>query len=312
MESLLTPEIESSTISPYFKFEFDDGGVYYASNDLERGPRQWYRIQGDKIEMFDLEYTIVSYKEDQLELLAYLKRIKEYYKLILIRKESYDSIWKLRKPSAELHPSTRAIFKGNFHLYDYLFSNFNTPKEFADYYMLNSYNAPPIPPKTDELYTAKIIIDKIGNVFVQQLTVLPEINSRQTERLKRKIEKTSEYWIPATQNGKNKIDTLTITFARRSAASIDIKSRALDHFKKAYSSYQNGEYAAAVRYCTNAISLDNKRFQFYLLRAAANLKLNEYDKYCEDVVSGHSLNPFVQLTNTEIVDGKVLEINCRN
>jgi hypothetical protein len=310
MESLLTPEIESPFISTYFKYEFDgEDNVYYATNEFERGQGGKYSVKGDTIKMIGYTYTVTSYENDQLQIETKLALTKLIHTTTLVRKEKYDGLWKLRGGDGQKLKSL-PVFTGNFNLYDYLFSNYNTLRDFQKYAPLQSYLSAPTPPRHDIFLRVDLIVDSTGSVSVRDIKTAPEMNEKKTARLKKKMESTSGYWIPAHTGGKKETQLLTLTFVNRGKTSLHLKNRAIQYFRMAYQHFQKADYQGAIQRCTDAISLDQTRFQFYVLRAVCHIKLEDIDKYCKDVFMANNLNPFVSLENTEIVNGEALLIRC--
>lgn len=310
-ESLLPIEIESTSNSPYFKYEFlPEGLVCYASNEFERGECSEFVLKNNQLSMFSWTYTILNYEDGKMELQLDTKWNR--HTTTLVKKEKYDSLWKLYAPSEHIKSGQTAIFKGNFHLHEYLFSNFKRPDAYATaqsniYYYTES--ALP-PPKEDLILKINLIVDYVGNVVVNKVEGIPSIKIRQVDKIRRKLENTSGYWIPAESSGKNVNDTLDLTFVKRGVTSLEIKGKSIQLYYKAYTLFQKGDCFGAVRYASEAITLDGNKFQFYLLRAICYIKMNEIDKYCKDVFKAASLNPYLSLTNVEVVNGEVLEIKC--
>jgi hypothetical protein len=309
MESLLTSEIESPLISSYFKYEFADGIVYFSTNDFERGQGSEYSISGDTVKMMGYKYVILSYEDGMLQIETKLALIKAVHTTTLVTKEKYDGLWKLGANGEQNH-KTMPVFTGNFHLYDYVFSNYNTPKEYLKYAPLQAYLSMPPLPKEDIFLRVDILVDSIGNVTVQDVRSAPIMNEKRKAKVRKKMEKTSGLWLPAITNGKNQTEILVLTFVNRGKKSLHLKDRAIQHFKMAYQHFQKADYRGAIQRCTDAITLDQTKFQFYVLRAVCNIKLAEIDKYCKDVYLANSLNPFVSLENVEIVNGEALQITC--
>ena len=309
-ESLLTSEIESSVFSKYFKYEFDgEGGFYYASNEAERGEHGYYRINGNKVNMSGRPFTILSYGDDDLQIETNLTNQKGVYTSILVRKEKYDKLWNLRA-SNDQPLKSQPIFKGNFHLHDYIFSYYDTPFEFTTYTTPDTYKAPLVPPKEDVFLQIEVVIDSIGNAEVHGIKKSSGISDKRIERIIKRIENTSSYWIPASSDGRNLTKSITLTFVNHAKTSVQRQEDAVQYFRIAYQNFFTEDYNGAIRYSTDAISLDQTRFQFYVLRAVCYIKLGDVDKYCSDVLQANALNPFITLENVEVVNGKEQLINC--
>lgn len=310
MESLLTTEIESPQISSYFKYEFSaDGTVYYATNEFERGQGEPYLLTGNKLKMMGRTFTITSMTNDEMQMETVLAFTAIVHRSTLVKKSRYDQLWRLGTNNVE-KTNVQPVFIGNFHLYDYVFSKYNSPAAFLKYSATYAYLSTPIPPKEDHFLRIDIVVDPAGHITVKDLRSSEEMNAKKLDRLKKKIEKTSGYWRAANSGSENTHQPITLTIVNRGKTSIQLKDRAIQNFKMAYQHYQKGDYHGAILRCTDAISLDQTKFQFYVLRAVCNIKLAEIDKYCKDVFMANALNPFVSLVNLEVVNGETLEIKC--
>jgi hypothetical protein len=257
-ESLLPAEIEAPSLSSYFKYEFTQGrAVYFATHPYERGPMSRYEATRDKIDMFGRTYTLQRHKADQLELetryKTFTQRTEETYTTTLIRKEKYDLTWKVRETEGPADTRIYPVFQGNFHLHDYLFSNYNTPNEFASYTTLNIYALPPAPPKEDLYIKITMAIDSLGNVSVHEIVTSKTLGQRKLNKIKNKFINTSGYWLPARRDGKNKNKTLSLTFITRGRSSLQLKNKALELFRIAYASFLKGDYFSAIHQVTDAI-----------------------------------------------------------
>lgn len=303
-ESLLTGEIESPATSSYFEYEFLPSNVmFYASNEFERGERSMYAVRGDTLEMFGWEYAVQRYNDEELELVAYPKLVQKSFTVTLVRKEKYDSLWKIQK-------NTAPVFEGNFHLYDYLFSNFTTPAEFEKKSVILYDHPRPVPPKDDIKVRITIAVDSIGKVTVTDLIAGPRVSKRQVENMRQKMANTSGYWFQPVQEGANKPVTLSLIFVKQGESSLRFNTKAWTLYNRAVTSFEKENYLQAIQLLNDAVSLNANKFQFYLLRAMCYLQLDDADKFCNDVFRAHALNPFVKLTNDISVKGEIVQIKC--
>jgi len=300
-QSIPRNEIESKDISPYSKYEFlADGTGYFASNNFERGVSFKYKLGGKTLEMFGTLFHIQKLNQNELQL-------NGAYLITLIKKDRYDSLWGLTE--SQKHYDSNPTFNGDFHLYDYFFSEFNSPKKFdgTPYYLIKHQ----VPPNHDVYITANVKIDSTGNVFINKISGSKKIRKSKFKKIKKKIENTSGYWLPATSQGKRISTNIELIFVQRGKSTLLFRDRALQLFQKASSSFERGDYDQAILYTTSAINLDPNKYQFYLFRAVCFLKKEDIDGYCSDVRKGHALNPTINVVNTELINGEAVEIKCK-
>jgi hypothetical protein len=303
-DSNFPQEIESSSASSYLQYKFDlNNIVSYGTNPYEHPHRSDYSVFGNKLKMFHSEYLIESYKDDQLNLVA-TNTSNALYRISLIRKERFDSIWTRHNPSLMISPY---LFTANFSLYNYIFSTANTPEEF-ERNILSLYQNH-IPPKYDQLLKIKFTFDRRGEVIVESIDGLPKISTSTSSKIKRRIENTSGYWVNISTEG-TRSDTLVLNFLTRGKAYFDFKNKAFRYFQLAAEYFVKQDYLQGMRLINQAISTQDNNFQFYQLRALFYFKLEDIDKYCGDIVKANSINPLVSLLQTEMIDGEQIEITC--
>lgn len=303
-ESVIKNEIENSSESSYMQYYFDhNNNVSYGTSQYELGHRSTYSVQANVINMFNSDYEMQSVGHE-LTLIA-KNPSNPLYRISLIRKDKFDEAWTNHDPTIKTSSYT---FTGNFSLYDYIFSNSNTPDEYERNILIQHQTK--IPPRYDELLKIKILINHTGDVTVAHIDGLPKLSSSNASKFKRRMENTSGYWINHETNQLQNGDTLELTFLTRSKSSLDFHSKAFNHFLKAAEYFGKENYTQGMHSINSALSLQDNNAQFYILRSLLYLKQNNLDKYCEDIVKANSINPLIGLSQTEVIDGGKIKIEC--
>jgi hypothetical protein len=226
-ESVLMKEIENSSESSYMQYQFDHNNIVsYGTSQYELDNRSDYVIEGNTIKMFNAVYEM-EIVGDELTLTA-KDHSNPLYRISLVRKERFDATWASHDPTLKISSYT---FMGNFSLYDYIFSNSNTPDEY-ERNLLMQYQSK-IPPRYDELLKIKLLLDKRGNVTMTTIAGLPKLSTSNASKLQRRIENTAGYWINHETNQLGNGDTLELIFLTRSKSSLDFRAKAFEHFQKA-------------------------------------------------------------------------------
>jgi hypothetical protein len=308
MESLASAEIEAPELSPYTRYEFlPNDSLYVGTNEYERGIKARYWLKDKTLFMFGGAYTIEKYGDGVIELLQRARWNAPQQKLTLVSKQIYDAQWRFIRPTSGSAP----IFNAGFPLFEYVFSHYvKSIRDFEKQTLDRRYEPEPHPPINDKLIKVSATIDSVGNITVHEIAGSPRLGKLRTKRIKQKLESTSGMWIPAVVDGRPTTQKVSMNFVRRGNYSLKFRNRALAHFRRSYGSMQKEDYPLAIRQVTEAISLVDDRFQFYVLRAVCHLRMGNIEKYCADVRKAHQLNPFVSRRNVELVEGRMLEINC--
>ncbi|HEY0653657.1 MAG TPA: hypothetical protein VGD65_11045 [Chryseosolibacter sp.] len=302
-ESILKKEIEHSSESPYLQYEFGRNQVLsYGTSQYELGHRSEYTIVGNTIRIFNSEYLIDG-TGDVLTLTA-KNPSNPVYRINLIRKEQFDEVWSKHSPSIKISSYT---FTAKFSLYDYVFSYSNSPDEYERNILLHHHR--PLPPRYDEYLKIKFAFDSSSNVVVIDVDGLPKPSTANAAKIKRRFENTTGYWINHVTH-QLRTDTLELTFLVRGKSSLDFREKAVKHFNRAAEYYAKNNFMEGLNMINKAIALQDDNSQFYILRSLLFFKLDNLDKYCGDIVKANSINPFVRLSQTEVVDGESVEIKC--
>lgn len=311
-ESIVKEEIEEPDAANYLKYEFTSQNLlFYSSNEIERGLESSYSIVGDTIKMFDSNWIIQNYSNSELEIMRnflWMGQIVNSYPIKLIKKTRYDSVLEVYgSPISKL--KRRPVFDGGFHLYEYLFSSSTTPEEF----IRESQQMALLPhsfDKEDVVIKLNVEINSFGNIKINDVSTVPTLSNKIINNIKAKLENTSGYWIPSPIMENEKSESFNLTFIKRGKTFLKIKAKAAQYFERAKEQYVKAKYLNAIQLITKAINLDAKRYQFYVLRAASYVNLGKVNMYCEDLLKAKQLFPFLNATNTEVIEGKSLEIQC--
>jgi hypothetical protein len=314
-ESVPDPFIQEPALSRFTKLEFRPNGVVYLSkNEFERGVSTRYRLEGDTLFVAGLKHIIRNYSNGMLRLYT-VTQFGQVFKDSLMRKEKYDSAWQTHSKFAMPPGKSRAIFDGNVSLYDYLFSTYNDLVSFrksveernaADW----EQQAPPGRSREDLVIRMSLHIDRHGYVTVEELDAVPEMSSRKTESMRKKIINTSGYWSPAIERGRYVGSVVQLTVIKRGWNYTTFMSRSAVQVERAIHFFQKKDFDASLRYISKAIDFTPENYSLYLFRAGCLVQLGRIDDHCKDVMKAYMLNPFVTLQNTVVVKGEGLEITC--
>jgi hypothetical protein len=305
IESYLRKEIENPSESRYLQYQFDlNNIVSYGTSQFELGHRSEYSINGRKLKMLNAEYKIENYDGKKIDFIS-TNSSNETYRVSLIRKDYFDSAWMNHQPGMR---TTHYTFIGNFSLYDYIFSNADSPDEFKKN-IINHYYSNVQPPRYDKYIHVKLAFKNTEEVVVLSIEGLPKLSNAASSKLKRRLENTSGYWINhKTQDLVS--DTLDLTFLQRGKSALDFIVKAENHFKRAAEYFARKDYVQAMNSVNKSIALRDDNFQSYILRSLLYLYQNDLDRYCKDIIKANELTPFVSLSQIEVIEGETVQINC--
>lgn len=305
--SVLKSRIEDPLVSTYRKYTFTKNNIaYYATNEIERGVKQAYFVDGNSINLQEHFYNIVSVTPDEIRLSD-----ESATEITLVRKKKYDSLLEsIRTLKSDAGP-TLPVFLGEFYLHPYFFSKVTTPEKFESNFQSIMRNRIIQSNLNEDSYLrVKMEIDSVGNASMIDVIGWKHFTKKQLLRLKEKVESTSGYWTPAMENGKKINYQLDLTFTIQGFYSRTVHRRVTGLVIRAYRNYQKKYYDRAIILASKAIDLEREQFDFYLLRAACYLSKQETQKYCDDLIKASFLNPLIRLDNIEIVDGVPMKIQC--
>lgn len=311
-ESIVKEEVEQPDAVNYLKVDFTSQNlVFYSSNEIERGLESSYSIVGDTIKMIDSNWLIQNYSNSELEIMInflWMGQLVNSYPIKLIKKTRYDSV-------IEAYGSTisklkrRPVFDGGFHLYEYLFSSSTTPEEFIQEpqpmaLLPHSFD------KEDVVIKLNIEINSFGTIKINDVSAAPTLSNKILTTIKAKLENTSGYWIPSPIMENEKSENFNLIFIKRGKTFLKIRAKAAHYFERAKEQYLKANYLNSIEVITKAINLDAEKYQYYVLKAASFSKLGQIEMYCDNLLHAKQLFPFLSTTNTELIEGETLEIQC--